>query len=90
MKLSTLGTVITMVGGIGSYTLVFAVIVLASHAILPEDPDNILFNIVASILVVMLVGAVVGIFMSWIGDKRERKKQNINSDAQSKKNTIPL
>ena len=79
-----------MVGGLGSYTLVFAVIILAAHAILPEDPDNILFNIIASILAVMLVGAAVGISISWIGDKRERKKQNINSDAQSKKNTIPL
>ena len=88
--MSTLGTVLTMVSGLGTFTFLFSLLVLASHGIIPEDPDNTLFYIVASIISIMIVGVVVGISLSGIGDRRERKKQKAISDSVAKKNTVPL
>ena len=81
-------TIITLVSGIGTYTLVFLIIVLASKDLLPEDPDGTLFHIVASILAVMLMCMVVGIAMSAIVGRRERKKQKTDNGTNT--NTRPL
>ena len=84
MKMTTLGTIITTVFGLGIFTFLFAIIVLASHDIIPADPDNTLFYIVASIMTVMLICIIVGIALSSIGDRRERKKQKDISDSTAK------
>ena len=90
MKISTLGTILTMISGIGGYALVMATITLATHSMLPEDPDGTLFYIGSSLMFGIFIIFILGIIINSIGNRREYKKQKVVNDSTANKNTQPL
>ena len=79
MNMTATGMYVSMTCAIAIYAFIFLLVVFAAKGLLPEDSDDLLLHIVLAVLATMLCGVIAGMVCSFVGGKRERKKQDLDN-----------
>ena len=86
MNMAEAGTYISMAFAVAMYAFIFLLVVLAAKELLPEYSGDSLLHIIMVVLATMLGGVVAGMVCSFVGGRRERKKQDFDKSALAKNN----